>query len=89
MALKKCNTNFPLEYFIPKNKTTFSDFPLLPEMFRWEDLKSRVPFTFQPDFPETFFVNGKQPLTPDDPQCKKVSYEMENGSISFHLMRGD
>ena len=24
------------------------------EIFRWEDLKSRVPFTFQPDFPENF-----------------------------------
>ena len=55
MALKKCNTNFCLKYFIRKNRTTFPDVPLLPEIFRWEaDPKSRVPFTFQPDFPESF-----------------------------------
>ena len=41
--------------------TTFSDVPLLPEIFRWNNQKSHVSFTFQPDFPETF-VNGKQPL---------------------------
>ena len=39
--------------------TTFSDVPLLPEIFYWNDPKSPVPFTLQPDFPETF-VNGKQ-----------------------------
>ena len=39
---------------IGKNTTTTSDVPLLSEIFRWEDLKSRVPFTFQPDFPENF-----------------------------------
>ena len=52
MALRKWNTNFRLEYFVRKNRTTFSDDPLLPEIFRWEDPKSRVPFTFEPDFPE-------------------------------------
>ena len=35
-------------------RTTFSDVPLLPEIFRWSDPESRVPFTFQPDFPEAF-----------------------------------
>ena len=50
MALKKWNTNFPLEYSIRKNRTTFSDVPLLLEIFRWEDPNSRLPFTFQPDF---------------------------------------
>ena len=65
MALKKWNTNFCLEYSFGKNKTTFSDVPLLPDIFRWEDLKGRVPFTFEPDFPE-IFVNGKQPLLPFD-----------------------
>ena len=38
---------------------TFSDVPLLPEIFLWNDQKSRVSFTSQPDFPETFC---KQPL---------------------------
>ena len=52
MALRKWNTNFRYAYFIRKNRTTFSDVPLLPEIFRWEDPKSRVPFTFEPDFPE-------------------------------------
>ena len=65
MALKKWNTNSCLEYSIGKNKTTFSDVPLLPEIFCREDLKGRVPFTFQPDFPE-IFVNGKEPLLPFD-----------------------
>ena len=65
IALKKWNRNFCLEYSIGKNKTTFSDVPLLPDIFRWEDLKGRVPFTFEPDFPE-IFVNGKQPLLPFD-----------------------
>ena len=41
-ALKKWDTNFPLEYSIWKNRTTFSDVPLLPEIFRLEDPKSRV-----------------------------------------------
>ena len=45
MALRKWNTNFRLEYFVRKNRTTFSDVPLLQEIFRWEDPKSRVPFT--------------------------------------------
>ena len=54
IALKKWNTNFRLEYSIRKNRTTFSDVPLPPEIFRWEDLKSCVPFTFQPDFPGNF-----------------------------------
>ena len=36
------------------NRTTFSDVPLLPDIFRWNDPKSPVSFTFQPGFPETF-----------------------------------
>ena len=55
MALKKRNTNFRLEYSVQKNRTTFSGFPsLLPDIFRWNDLKSCVPSTFQPDFQENF-----------------------------------
>ena len=38
---------------------TFSDVPLLPEIFLWNNRKSRVPFTSQPDFQESFC---KQPL---------------------------
>ena len=49
VALKKWNTNFRLEYSIRKNRTTFSDVPLFPRIFRWEaDPKSRVPFTSVP-----------------------------------------
>ena len=51
MALKKWNTNFRLQYSSRKNRT-FSDVPLLPEIFSWVDQKSRVLFTFQTDFPE-------------------------------------
>ena len=45
-----------------KNKTTFSDVLLLREIFWWNDSKSRVPFTSQPDFSETFLhmVNNKR-----------------------------
>ena len=62
MALKEWNTNFRLEYSIGKSKTTFSDVPLLPEIFRWEDPKIRVPFTFH-RISRKMFVNGKQPQT--------------------------
>ena len=55
MALKKWNSNFRLQQSVRKNRTTFWDVPLPREIFRWNDPKSRVPFTFQPDFPETFF----------------------------------
>ena len=52
MALKKWNTNFRLS--VRKNRTTFSDVPLLTDIFRWDNPKSRVPFTFKMDFSETF-----------------------------------
>ena len=52
MAVKKWNTNFRSS--VRKNRTTFSDVPLLPDIFRWDNPKSRVPFTFQTDFSETF-----------------------------------
>ena len=36
---------FPFERFRPeKNRTTFSDFQLLPEIFRWNDPRRFVPF---------------------------------------------
>ena len=46
-----------MEYEFPfriSDRTTFSDVPLLPEIFRWITQKRPVLFTFQPDFPETF-----------------------------------
>ena len=54
MTLKKLNTKFCLEYPVRKNRTTLTDVPLLLEIFRWNDQKNHVPFTFQPDFPESF-----------------------------------
>ena len=45
---------FPIGHSVRKNRTTFSDVPLLPEIFLWNDQKSHVPFTFQPDFPQNF-----------------------------------
>ena len=54
MTLKKWITSFRLKYSIRKNRTTFSHVPLLPKIFRWEDPKSRAPFTFEPDFLEYF-----------------------------------
>ena len=49
MALKKWNTTFRLAYSVRKNRTTFSNFLKFP----LEQPKSRISFTFQPDFPET------------------------------------
>ena len=46
------NTNFRFEHSVWENGTSFSNVLLLPEIFRWNNPKS-VPFTFQPDFPET------------------------------------
>ena len=40
-----------LEHSARKNRITFWGIPLLPQIFRWDDPESRVPFTFQPDFP--------------------------------------
>ena len=37
---------FRFGIFRPEKRTTFSDVPLLPKIFRWNDPKSRVPFTF-------------------------------------------
>ena len=48
------NTKFRLELSDLENRTSFSDVPFLWEIFHWSDPKSRVLFTFQTDFPETF-----------------------------------
>ena len=53
MALKKSNTNLRLEHSVRKNRTAFLDVPSLLEIFHWNDPKSRVPFTFKPNFPES------------------------------------
>ena len=39
---------FTFVTFLPEKRTTFSDIPLLPEIFRWKDPKRRVPFTHFP-----------------------------------------
>ena len=56
-------------------RTTFSDVPLLPEIFCWNDPKSLVPFTLQPDFPETF-VNGKQSQKEQDEKCPLSKHQL-------------
>ena len=54
MALKKWNANFCLEYSIWKNRTNFSGVLLLKKFSTGTTQKSCVPFSFQPNFPETF-----------------------------------
>lgn len=54
IALKKWNSNFNLESSVGKNRTISLDVSLLLEIFRRNDSKNHVPFTFQSDFPETF-----------------------------------
>ena len=49
---------FRLKHSVRKNRTSFSEIPLLAEIFYRKDPKSRVPFPFQQDF----LKSGKQPL---------------------------
>ena len=44
---------FRLKHSVRKNRTTFSEIPLLVEIFYWKDPKSRVPIPFQQDFLKT------------------------------------
>ena len=56
-SFEEVEHEFPFGTFRPqkkKNRTTLSDVPLLPEIFHWNDPKSRVPFSFQQNFPDTF-----------------------------------
>ena len=96
LGLNKWYTNFRLEHSVRKNRTTFSDVPLLPESFHWNDPKSslrrrhstppvgfdnawagcnagypksRVPFTFQPKFPESC--------------CKWETTKVSNDGLSY------
>ena len=49
-----------LKHSVWRNSTIFSDVPLLPEIFRWNVQNSRVPFNFQPDFPQSvWMVNNR------------------------------
>ena len=45
---------FPLGSFHRKNGTTFSGIPFIPENVQWNEPKSRIQFTSQPEFPEFF-----------------------------------
>ena len=46
-----------------ENGTTFSEFPFVPGIFKWDEPKNRLPFTSQPEYFREFVVNGKQPLS--------------------------
>ena len=56
-------------------RTTFSDVTFIPEIFCWNDPRSSVPFTLQPDFPETF-VNGKQSQKEQDEKCPLFKHQL-------------
>ena len=43
-----------------QNGTTYSEFAFVPGIFQWDEPKTLLPFTSQPELPE-FVVNGKQP----------------------------
>ena len=51
-------TQLSIGKFPPGKQTTFTEIPFIPENFQWNEPKSRVPFTSQPEFPE-FFGKGK------------------------------
>ena len=55
MGSNKWTTTFSLENSVRKNRTTISDVSLLSKINPWNDTKSRVPFSFQPDFSEFFY----------------------------------
>ena len=42
-GFEEWNTNFRLEHSVGKNRTTLSDVPLSPDIFRGKDAKSPVP----------------------------------------------
>ena len=60
MASKKWNTNFHLEYSIRKNRTTFSDVPLISEIFRRKTPKKSFSIYFPTGFPGKLL--GKHPM---------------------------
>ena len=52
---------FLSESFHRENRTTFSEVPFIPEIFQWDEPKTCVPFSSQPEFPE-FLGKWKTPL---------------------------
>ena len=97
MAEKKWS-QFPFETFRPERQDYFfKSAPLLPKLFCWYDPKSRVPFTFQPDFPETFCYGKLRsrssccPVTRQRNAARETLVEVEefsdvNGSLTFFLI---
>ena len=59
MALKKCNTNFRLEYSIRKNRTTILYFPLLSEMSVGKAQRVSCVIYFPTRISRKIFLNGK------------------------------
>ena len=52
--------NFHLKRNNRENGTTFSEFPFVPGIFKWDEPKNRLPENFR-----EFVVNGKQPKAVD------------------------
>ena len=61
MALTKWDAKFRLEYSVRKNRTTFSDVPLLPEIFSGTTQKVVCQLLSKRIFWK-ILVNGKQPV---------------------------
>ena len=54
--------NFQIFFVNGKHpRTTFSDVPFIPEIFQWNEPKTCLPFTSQPEFPE-FLGKWKTPM---------------------------
>ena len=60
---RKWNRHFPSESFQRENRTTFSEVPFIPQIFQWNEPKTCVPFTSQPEFSE-FLGKWKTPIIP-------------------------
>ena len=53
---------FRLKHTVRKNRTTFSEIPLLVAFFLPEGPEKSCSVSFPTGFPENVFVSGKQPL---------------------------
>ena len=53
-GFEKMEHKFPFGIFHSEKQDYLLDVPLLLGIFCWEEPKSRVSFTFQPEFPENF-----------------------------------
>ena len=89
MGLKKWNTNFSSEYSVRKNRTTFSDFLLLPEISDGTTQKVVFHLLSNRIF-RNILVNGKQPVSHHDQflvsQCLIGGGGRENVRIIIHLI---